>query len=196
MSHGDEPHGTHEMEALIEREFPVKPMPSDLVSLTVALATPMRRVKELRATMAANQAAYEAEQKRLAEAHAAVMQKDQSVLDHFLAEVERLGRMRLEYESDRKSVILLFGQIGTRRQPTKVEVTDERALMAAGDEMGFLVPWNPGPRPPAPTVNKAALLKLMEQYGKTLPGVSLVLGEDAFFFDDSVTDTHKMEEGE
>lgn len=163
----------------------------DIESLTVDLTPLMRRAKWLRATMAANEAAKAEEIKAVVEEiefrHAAVQQKNQMQLDSIMREIEVLGRERLKFEGDRKSVILLYGQIGTRRQPTKVEITNEDALRVELSRRDIPVPWNKGPKPPAPTINKAELLKLVVSQGG-LPGVDLVLGEERFFFDDTVTD--------
>lgn len=165
---------------------------SDIESLTVALAPLMRRAKWLRATMAANEAAKAEELKAVVDEidqrHAAVQQANQMRLDSLMREIERLGRMRLEYEGDRKSVILLHGQIGTRKQPTKVEIENQDEVLAALGRRGIAPPWNPGPKPPAPTLNKATLLKLAKQHNTEFPGMKLVLGEDRFFFDEKVVD--------
>lgn len=164
----------------------------DIESLTVALAPFMRRAKWLRATMAANEAAKAEEIKavvaEIEQRHAAVQQANQMKLDHLEREIEHLGRQRLAFEVDRKSVILLYGQIGVRRQPTKVEITDIAALDAACMELGLAVPLNPAKEPPPQTVDKRALLKLVEAAGTEFPGMRLVLGEERFFFDSDVTD--------
>lgn len=179
--------------AYMEQEFPNLALggPYDIEHLTVLLAPIMRRAKWLRATMAANETAKAEEIKNVVleieQKHAAVQQANQMRLDSMMREIERLGRMRLEYEGSRKSVILLHGQIGTRQQPTKVEIEDEASIVSDLRARGLRIPWNAGPKPVAPTLAKADLLKLIEQYGN-IPGAKLVLGEERFFFDEKVVD--------
>ncbi len=166
-----------------------EPEPMDIDAITVALAPLMRRAKGIRATMAGNEAAYAAEKLELDQKHAAIQQSEQMRLDSLMREIERLGRMRIAYEGDRKSVVLLHGQIGMRRQPTKVEIEDETKLVQALASRDIPVPWNKGPTPPPPTISKDAILKLIEAHNVEFPGATLVLGEDKFFFDEKVTDT-------
>ena len=161
-------------------------------ALTVALAPLMRRARDLRRTMAANETAYKKEIESITMQHAAVQGAEQAKLDYLEREIERLGRMRLEYEGDRKSVILLHGQIGTRRQPTRVEIEDEGELIAALSKRGIAPPWNAGWLPPPKTISKAALLKLVEQHKTEFPGMRLVLGEEKFFCNTSVVDTGEV----
>lgn len=174
----------------MEREFPDIAFggPQDIESLTVALAPLMRRARDLRRTMAANEAAYKKEIEAITMQHAAVQGAEQAKLDYLEREIERLGRMRLEYEGDRKSVILLHGQIGTRRQPTTVQIEDVTALGKWFEEHDLAVPYNKGPTPPPPTVDKKKLLALAIEKNTEFPGMKLVLGEDRFFFDDKVVD--------
>lgn len=180
--------------AYMEREFPDIPFggPHDLETLTVTLAPLMRRAKWLRATMAANETAKAEEIKavvlEIEQRHAAIQQSNQMRLDSLMREIERLGRMRLEYEGDRKSVILLHGQIGTRRQPTKVEIEDEAKIVAELTAAGVGVPWNKGSAPPKLTLSKDALLKIAEGRTTAIPGMTLVLGEEKFFFDSTAVD--------
>lgn len=168
-------------------------MPMDLDAITIALTPLMRRAKGIKATMAGNEKAYAAEKLDLDQRHAAIQQSEQMKLDSLMREIERLGRMRIEFEGDRKSVVLLYGQIGTRRSPTKVEITDQDALLVALNARNITIPWNRGSKPAPPTLSKDAILKLIEEHNVEFPGAKLVLGEDKFFFDETVTDTMESE---
>ena len=135
-----------------------EPMPTDLVSLTVALAAPMRQLKAVRANKAADLLVVEQEMEAFRFRTDAIRQKYEREEAYLLSIIEPLARQVLEMEPERKSRELAYGTIKTRHTSGRVEVTDEAELAKSLARYGKEVPYN---KPGKASVSLTALAGIL-----------------------------------